>query len=246
MGKWKYSVIFFPTLLVLGLTGVALFQATGYAERLADYALFRGRIVLSSGDLVFPADDPGTNGEAAAVLDGDPDRAAILRFPAEHPHGTFLLIDTALTHSPGTTAEAPPRPRRAVSLRIFNGVCLRCDPKRFTEYGRIKRARLEILYRRANNPDEEFVIPEARPVLERVLEFPDRPGGFTVSLEDLPAPPPSSGWPENMSYMITHIQVLEIYPGTRFADRFAVGEVVYRDRPAPDGAPFAYQKIGSE
>lgn len=264
MPKWNYSSILFPTCFVLGLAGVSYAQATGYADQLADYVLFRGRIVLSSGDLVYPTGDPTRNGAAAAVLDGDPESPAILSFPATHPHGTFLLIDTALTHSPaGFIAAIPddlssgetsrtanptitakqPASRQPVALKIYNGACHACDRNDFQRYGRIKRARIEILHRRANNPDEEFLIPRARPIWERTVDFPDASGPLSISLADLPTPPSSQAWPEQMQYIITHIQVLEIYPGTDFPDRFALGEVVYQDRAGPGEPIFAYQAI---
>ncbi|MCR9143105.1 MAG: hypothetical protein NXI24_12700 [bacterium] len=246
MKKWKFSPILFPGLLALGLGVVALFQATAYSANLAGYALFRGRIVLSSGDFVFPDDDPRVNGGASAVLDGDPERAAILRFPADHPHGTFLLIDTALSHSPGDKSTTQPAARKPIALRIYNGVCLGCDRESFEKYGRIKRARIEILNRRANNPDEEFVIPDARPVFERFVDFPDAPGPIEISLGDLPDPPPSAGWPDQMQYIITHIQVLDVYPGARFPDRFGLAEVVYIDRERAGAPPFAYQRLAPE
>ncbi len=245
MRKSRIDAILLPALLAFGLLLVGLLQSTAYQDDLAGYALFRGRIVLSSGDLVYPDDDPESNGAAARVLDSDPDRPAILRFPAAHPHGTFLLIDTALTHSPaGSDAEhshAPPR--SALALEIYNGACRICAPERFRAYGRIKRARVQLLYRRANNPDEEFVIPQARPVFERIITLPDEPGPFSVSLRALPPEAPSPGWPDGMQYMITRLEILEVYPGEVFADRFALGEIVYVDRPAPDSPPFRHQRL---
>ena len=181
-----------PTAIVALITTISVRQATGYAANLASYVLYHGRLVLSSGDLVFPASDPRRNGAAALILDGDPERAAVFTYPANHPHGTFILIDTGLTHSPGE----PPAVRRPVALKIYNGVCEDCSLDTYRKYGRIKRARVEFMHRRANNPDEEFIIPPVQPVREFIVEFPDRPGPLEISLADVPTPPRSTGWPD--------------------------------------------------
>ena len=224
-GKYRAALLA-GAAFALALATIAVYQSRGYASDLASYVLFRGRIVLSSGDLVFAPDDPEENGAASHVLDGDVNSPAILAFPAQHPHGTFLLIDTALSHWPGE----PPQARRPLQLEIYNGACgPDCDPRRFHRYGRMRNVTLQLLARRANNPDEEFVIPQAHPIWERSLELPDRPGPIVVPLSDAPAAPPATAWPENMSYWIVRGQVHTIYPGQVFADRFALAEVRYSD-----------------
>lgn len=222
------------------LLAFSLFQALGYRADLPAYILAHGRIVLSSGDLVLPPDDAQRNGAAQRVQDGRRDTAAILRFPAEHPHGTFLLLDTALTHSP---ADQPgtSRVRRPESLEFYNGACVECSDSEFRRYGRLKRVRIDLLHRQANNPDEEFVIPEARPVYSLEATLADRPGPQRISLNGASAPAPADDWPVGMHYIITRLQILEVYPGQEFADRFALTEVIYSDRDGSATQPFAYQ-----
>lgn len=230
------------------LLAFTVLQAIGYRADLPAYILAHGRIVLSSGDFVFPHDDPQQNGAVGRVQDGRADTAGILHFPAAHPHGTFLLLDTALTHSPprdtGETAgSGPARARRPEALVFYSGPCANCTDEAFRRYGRLKRVRVDLLHRRANNPDEEFIIPDARPVYSREILLADQPGPQRFSLADAPTPAPAADWPEGMHYIITRLQVLEIYPGTEFADRYALSEVVYLDRDGQAAPPFAYQQL---
>jgi hypothetical protein len=94
---------------------------------------------------------------------------------------------------------------------------------------------VEFLVRRANNVDEEYVIPQAVPVWIREIVLLDQPGPQTIRLDGVPASSPSSGWPENMNYLILKISVLETYPGAVFPDRVALAETLYSDR-GQDGA----------
>ncbi len=220
----------------------SLLQALGYRADLPAYILAHGRIVLSSGDFVFPQDDAQQNGSARRVQDGRGATAAILRFPADHPHGTFLLLDTALTHSPAKQTGAS-RVRRPEALLFYSGPCVRCEAGEFRRYARLKRVRIDLLHRRANNPDEVFVIPDARPVYSLEVTLEDRPGPQRIALNNAPTPAPAADWPAGMHYIITRLQILEVYPGQEFTDRFALTEVVYSDRDGAAEQPFVYQQL---
>lgn len=188
-----------------------------------------GRIVLSSGDIPYHPLFPNINGKANSALDFDVDQPALLRHPSGHPEGTYLLMDLALSHWPKKPDGKPMR-RKPVSLIIHNGLCSRCSANRFRAISRIRRAKIEILYRRANNPDEEFVIPPARVVYSKEFSLPDSQEATEIKINP-PLPEPSPEYPVNMNYIIGKLTVLDIYPGEVDPNAVAVGEVVYRDAP---------------
>ncbi len=218
-------------LLPWALLSLSWLQYSLSRTNLVEKTLQYGRIVLSSGEVLYPPDDPERDGSASHVLDRDPDSPAILSYPHPPPEGTHLLIDLALTHFPGEQEGSPPRIRRARELLLYNGPCVECDASHFRSFSRIKQARVEILYRRANNPDAEFLIPPAHPVWSKTLTLPDRPGPFSLSLREIPPPPSSPAYPEGVSYIIAKITILSVYPGERFPGRVALGEVLYSDEP---------------
>ncbi len=210
-------------LLVLILVGGSVLQILDGRQDLPDRILRGGRVVLGPG--LAPV------GSFSPLLDGDPQTAVTLRFPGPPPEGSYVLADLSLTHFPALRApgiETGPRPRRAGALRIFNGICANCQEAEFREFGRVRRARVEILVRRANDPDVEFEIPPARVVWSQVIDFPDRPGAVAIPLA-VPDPLPSAVYPVNVFYIICKIAPLEQYPGTRFPDRLAIGEIQYFD-----------------
>jgi hypothetical protein len=219
-----------PALAPAALALLSAFQAWGYAQNLPARTLASGRIILSPGEFYRSPDDPARDGRASNAGDGDPERAAVVPFPAAHPEGTWFLIDLALSHWPARTRGAAPESRTPHSITIWNGPCSRCTRTEFQRYSRIKRARVEFLVRRANNVDEEYVIPQAVPVWIREIALLDQPGPQTIPLDGVPPGGPSSGWPENMNYLILKITVLETYPGAVFSDRVALAETLYSDR----------------
>lgn len=219
-----------PALAPAALALLSAVQAWGYAPDLPARTLASGRIILSPGEFYRSPDDPARDGRASNAGDGDAERAAVVPFPAAHPEGTWFLIDLALSHWPGRTPGAPPESRTPRSIQIWNGPCERCAAHEFQRYSRIKRARMEFLVRRANNVDQEYVIPQAVPVWIREIALLDQPGPQTILLDGVPPAAPSSGWPENMNYLILKITVLETYPGAVFSDRVALAETLYSDR----------------
>lgn len=229
-----------PLLLGALLAGGSLYQIREAGRDLPGRIMQHGRVVLSS-----PGFDDGA--EPGLLVDGRTDTAAVLRFPAPPPEGAFLLSDLALTHFPGPTGDPdrPLRPRRALALRLFNGACVDCSEQEFRRYGRIKRARLEILQRRANDPDVEFIIPPVRLLRSVELDFPDRPGPVEIPLE-LPDPDPAPAYPANVFYIICKLTVLEQFPGRKFPDRVAVAELIYVDSDLEaalqgEGRPFPWK-----
>ena len=219
-------------LLVLGLALASVFQALRPGDRLASTILRGGRVALSSGTT--------TSLGPERVLDGDRTTATALLFPGSHPQGTFLLVDLALSHFPDPSGDpnAPLIPRRPLHLRIFNGPCQNCDHRTFQRSGRIKRARLELLKRRANDPDVEFEIPPTQILETHDLILPDSPAPVTVEFQQPPAPP-SDKYPGTSFYIICKLTVLEIYPGSVDSDIIHVRELEYVDevaQPALQGA----------
>lgn len=113
--------------------------------------------------------------------------------PGPPPEGTFLLADTHLSQ-PGD------RPAQVLAFRSIEN----CQGR-----ARIKKARLEVLYRRANDPDREFLIPRALVVWQNTLSFPDHCGWHSVNL-DLPAVAPDESFKETQ-LLIVKITVLDVY-----------------------------------
>ena len=236
----RLSHIFPGGLLAVALAAIAFWQAALQGENLPARVLDSGRIVLSSGFIAYDSRDPLRSGDDDNLLDGDPETPAVLRHPSGHPEGTtWFLIDLALSHWPALRGGAP-RPRRPVSLRIWNGVCAQCPPEVFRRYSRIKRARLQLLQRRANRPDVEYIIPQAEPFGEYEINLPDRPGPVTIEFTGAELAPASPGWPDQIQYLIAKLIIIEIYPGSEFSDRVAVGETLYTDADE-QGAAFAWR-----
>ncbi|MBE7438142.1 MAG: hypothetical protein HS115_06760 [Spirochaetales bacterium] len=120
-----------------------------------------------------------------------------LVFPAAPPEGTFLLADAHLKSVQGNPSAGKAR------LSIRNG------GKKCLEKGRIKKARLEVLYRRANDPDREFVIPPAHVVWKQTVSFPDQCAWHTLDFI-LPDVGPGKSY-EETQLLIIKVSVLEIY-----------------------------------
>ncbi len=226
----KFSV---PAVLVCAtVAGVSFYQATSSIRDVPSETLHRGRIILTPGEFLYAGDDPDRNGSRMNVMDGNENTAGIIPFPAPPPEGSYYLMDTALTHWPPLHQNGKPRRRIPSLLRITNGLCLNCPLSEFQKYGRIQTARIEILYRRANDPDVEYVIPPAVPQLVFRYDFPDRPGSFDIPLH-LNRVLGSPAYPKNVYYIICKITVLTVYPGSVYSDRVALAEVVYGDRSDP-------------
>ena len=201
-----------------------------YSFKLSEYILKNGRIVLSSSELNYPPDDPGQSGGRAGIIDGDPSSPVVLRYPAPPPEGVYLLIDTALSHWPPQRDKQTPRARKPAEIIFYNGVCQKCEPEKFRGYSRVRRVRIEILNRKANNPDKDYLHEKTYPVRSFEWEFEDRPGPQRVKL-NMPRALDSPAYPQNVFYIVTKIVVLSVYPGEVFNDRVALGELIYGDWP---------------
>ncbi len=219
--------------LILPLTTVSillafvLFRSLQKESDLKSSVLHRGRIVLSSGDIHFGPDSFA--GDADNIFDGDLNSPALLRHPSGNPEGTYLLADLALTHWPGRKGDVP-RIRKTRGLVIYNGPCHDCSRSVFTRYSRIKKARIEILYRRANDPDREFIIPPAHIVYTKEIELRDTDTPAFIELP-VPTPPHSNYYPENVSYIIGKIIVEQVFPGEVYPGIISVAEIKYIDDP---------------
>lgn len=222
-----FNNLLLPILIVGAVISITVFQTRQDDDDLARTSIRGGRIVLSSGDISRTALLPGVIGTAPAALDSNRENPALLRHPSGHPEGTYLLMDLALSHWPSASE---PLKRKPVSVTIYNGPCSNCTEQRFRSVSRIRRGRLEILYRRANNPDVEFLIPEARIVYSTEFTLPDSPDPVVIPIFP-PLPDESPGYPEKMNYIIGKLIVLGIYPGEIERGIVAVGEVVYNDSP---------------
>jgi len=229
-----------PLFAIFAIAGSAFYLFTKSVEELPLYTLERGRLIFTPGEFVYPPDDPGKNGQANNIHDCDPETAAVIPYPAVPPEGSYILMDLALSHYPGANGDRP-RARKSALLRFYNGACTNCTEDKFQSYPRIKRARIEILKRRANDPDVEYVHPPVEKVLEWEQTFPDRPGPFDMALH-LPPWPESARYPENVSNILVKLTVLEIYPGTKFNDRVAITEMEYADTPAGGGPLHFWRK----
>ncbi len=226
-------------LLVLIVLGTTIFQVISSRHALPGETLKRGRIVIVSGRAVSVKAPIQGDGSPSHLLDGNLEEAALLENPTTHPEGLFFLSDLALTHWPPEKEGLHPRERRPVSLIVHNGVCTTCPLEVFRSYPRIKRARLEILHRRANDPDVEMVIPEARIVYLTEIELPDRPGPVEIPLP-LPAAEKSDAYPDHVFYIIAKIMPKELYPGTKAQTPVGLAEIEYVDM-SPGGPPHVWK-----
>ncbi|MCB1327092.1 MAG: hypothetical protein KDK35_17780 [Leptospiraceae bacterium] len=225
-----------PAGFALLLSAVAFLQATAFRSDLADRVLESGRVVLAPEAIPVSREDPGLDGSLSNLEDGDPETAAVVAYPANHPEKTHFLIDLALTHWPGING-GPPRARVPVAIVVRNGLCTNCDRSRFEDYSRVRRAEFSILYRHANRIDEDYEIPPVREVWTRTITLPDSPDPFSI-FPDLSPPPASNGWGDHMDYIILRIRVETVYPGNRFPGRLALAEVTWKDRALdPEEAP---------
>lgn len=215
-------------LLALVVLGVTIFQVLTSRHNLPTETLKRGRIVIVSGTPKEVSAPLKGDGSPSRLLDGNLEEAALLENPTRHPEGLFFLSDLALSHWPPEKPGMPPRERRPVALVIYNGVCTDCPLETFRAYPRIKKARLEILHRRANDPDVEMVIPEARIVYLTEIELPDRPGPVEIKLS-LPIAEKSESYPDHVFYIITKIMPKELYPGTKAQTPVGLAEIEYVD-----------------
>ena len=107
----------------------------------------------------------------------------------------------------------------------------------YNEFSRIKRARIEIYKRKANNPDKEYRHEKTEYITGLLREFPDRPGPFEVSL-NIPSLEPIALFSDQPHFLIIKTVVLDVYYGEK-RDMVALGEFIYADNAADivtDGA----------
>jgi len=177
--------------------------------------LKRGRIALSSGDFAVPNELTNRDNSVRFLLDGDLRTHTQIYFPSAHPEGTHLIAELGLTHLP-PQAGKPPRALKPVILRIYQ--------EQSGQFSRMKKARVSILRRRANDPDRENVIPETEQIYSALVTLSDAPIE-EVALQ-LPLAEPSGKYPQNVYLIIAKIQILEIFPG-RDGNRVALQELEY-------------------
>lgn len=221
-------------IIVLVITLAALRQTSSTEDEIKKNTLLYGRDVITNGEISFPPDHPGKDGNAHNIHDGDKETALILPFPGPPPEGTFILFDAGLSHFPLKNKEEL-KERLPVSAVIYNGSCTACPENEFREIPRMKKIRFEFLQRRANDPDVDFYFPETKPLFIEEHILPDKPGPYVVSIK-VPPPAHSRRYPENTFLYRMKITVLDVYPGRRFHDRVAAAEVEYYDREINSGS----------
>jgi len=208
-----------------GILIAAVVQGAWSGGHLERDTLRRGRIALSSGDFAEPSELKNRDNSVRFLLDGDLSTHTQIYFPSRHAEGTHLIAELGLTHLPG------PVPLRPVLLRFYqdqNG-----------QFATIRRARISILERRANDPDRENVIPPAHVVWEKTVDLEQK--RISDVMLDLPMARASSVYPQNVFLVIVKITVLEIYEGID-RNRVAVSELEYLTETA-DGRRIAFTAI---
>lgn len=200
--------------LALLLLIVSAYQAFSFRNNLERDTLKKGRIVLSTGDEATFDAAKNREGSARLILDGDPGTCANLYFPSNHPEGTHLIAELALTHDPGN----PPESRKLRGIKFLNG----CTD---TGNDRIKKLEISILLRRANDPDVEKIIPEPVEMLRETVEIPDR-SVVWIPFDVAPFPA-SPGYPDHVSLVIAKIRILETYHPEQH--RAGIRELYYVD-----------------
>ena len=215
----------------------AFFSYRQYSSSILDLAantLFRGRIILGTEIFNYDSRDPNRTGNLKNIQDGDLDSAVILAYPSRHPEGAHLLIDTALSHWPPDNKSSSPRTRVPRKIIVYNGPCTNCERSEFRSYSRIKRARIEFLVRQANDPDQEFLHEKTLPLLILEKNFEDRPGPQTIEFNSLTFKE-SSGYPDQVFYIVLKVSILDVYPGSEFPNRAALSELTYMDASGESG-----------
>lgn len=210
-----------------GILLATLLQGIWSGHDLERAALRRGRISLSSGDTAEPDELKNRENSVRFLLDGDLSTHTQIYFPSRHPEGTHLIAELGLTHLPA----AVPVPLRPVLIRFHQNQSGR--------FSTIRRARISILERRANDPDRENVIPPTQVVWERTVTL-SNSAVSDVAL-DLPMARDSLVYPQNVFLIIVKIQVLEVYEGVE-RNRVAVSELEYLTETA-DGRRITFTAI---
>lgn len=201
--------------LALCILLLGILQGAWSGRNLERDTLRRGRIALSSGDFAVPNEQKNRDNSVRFLLDGDLGTHTQIYFPSLHPEGTHVIAELGLTHLPPAEAR-PPEPLKPVLLRIYQ--------EEGGAYSRIKKARISILRRRANDPDRENVIPPTEQIWSQELLLNDAP------IQEIPVTLPiaqaSPRYPEHVYLIIAKIHILEIYPG-RDGNRVALQELEY-------------------
>jgi hypothetical protein len=219
---------YFSGVLFAGcLLAAAAVQGIWSGRDLERDTLRRGRIALSSGDFAQPNDLKNRDNSVRFLLDGDLSTHTQIYFPSSHPEGTHLIAELGLSHLPGSEI----KPLRPVLLRIHQDQSGR--------FSTIRRARISILTRRANDPDRENVIPPTQVIWEKVVDLERVPAADVIL--DLPPAARSGTYPENVFLIIAKIQVLEVYEGED-RNRVAVSELEYLTETA-DGRRITFTAI---
>ena len=228
--KVKQAVIYrhvfcaFFVLLIIGLTGLEISMAD---PDLSAFVKKNGRLVLAPGQTKGNPDFDSSN--LQNLVDDDSNTFMLIDYPAEVNEKTYILVDLGLTHWAPQNKLGGPTSRKAVALKIANGSCLDCAPMEFQQHARLKKIRVDILYRQANNVDQDYKYPQINSVYSTFADLPDHPGVTTIDLSKVPIPLKSKSWPQNMFYIVAKIVIYDIYK-EKADQKLAIAEVAYIDR----------------
>lgn len=219
---------FFAGLILSIIIAAAIFESRMAQPDLATFVRINGRQVIAPGQKQDNPDYHRIN--LRNLIDGDPDTSILLKHPANLPESTYILVDLGLTHWARRINEKAPTTRKANKIQIINGSCQRCPSDRFKQTARLKKIRIDLLYRQANNVDKEYEFPPVRVVSSKTVEINDSQDTIQVDLSEISPPKSSQRWPENMFYIIAKVVILDLYPGT-IDNRVAIAELIYLDQP---------------
>lgn len=166
----------------------------------------------STHSILFPEIRP------EAAVDGDPRtfwfdrglpgadaRRPVVLIPYD---GLYLTFHAGLTHRPGRT----PEPLKLYRLGILAGAP---DGQR-REYARPSRIRLSYFEQPLYQINHDYRFPDL-PVFVAARDFTltDSPEEQWLSLDFVPAPPPSAGFPDQVRARWFRMEVLATFPGER-------------------------------
>lgn len=233
----RFLTGFVCLLFTILLASVSFWQGYTWRTDLATYILHQGRIVLSPGQN--PGDPVFSSGSLQNLVDSNLESFMHIALHVEHPHGAHLLADLAMSHWPAAGNVLKPQARRPVAILIYAGSCNLCGSVKFRAYDRPRKIRLDLLIRKANNPDQDYEIPPVSLLASQEWLLEDRPGPQRIDF-DLPAFKKSSAWPDNMNYIIARLLILDTFVGQVFPGRVAISELIYIDSPFDSKQEFSY------
>ena len=134
----------------------------------------------------------------------------------------FLQTEISLSHFPGD----PPLPNPIKSISVQTGSSP--DLAHFRDYARPRKIRLIFYYQKLVDVDRDYQLPgmpQTRAYREFLLN--DTPEKQDFMIDFLPPPEASRKFPENISLIWMRMEILAIYPGSRYPDTVAVSEIDY-------------------